>query len=256
MKRVFVDNCIMSVSDTMQGARKRQTLNWGGSEQTIEIVGYTRKPLPNKSEAWKREQVECLPTLGRMARQNCISLYTYQETIFEGWKRAGSFPSIHLGNVFEGINIEKVDAAVERSYFFQMELGQYIEKQSVVEFCEWLLAIDANTILEVIGNIPKEFPPFLLNNLRNLERFRELCRGLSTHQYPDALHLWTAEVNDTQYFLTIDRKFIRVMTESKNLELPCRPISPSQLLDELKVYERDPFKYAEGLFYNILGQPS
>ena len=182
MTRVLVDNCIISVGDIMQGTKKRQVLTWGGIEQPIEIVGYTRKPLPNKSQAWKREQVECLPTVGRMARQNMISLYTYHETIFEGWKRPGSFPANHFGNVFEGITFERVDAAVERSYFVQMEIGQYIQKQSLVGFCKWLLTVDASGILAVIGNIPK-FQTFMLDNLRNLDRFKELCRGLSPSQY-------------------------------------------------------------------------
>ena len=65
---MFVDNCIISVSDTMQGDKKKQPIYWGDSEQTVEIVGYERKSLPGESHTWKREQIECLPTVGGAAR--------------------------------------------------------------------------------------------------------------------------------------------------------------------------------------------
>jgi predicted nucleic acid-binding protein len=253
--KVFADNCILSASDTMQGVKKRQKINWGGSVETVDILGYERKPLPDKSQAWKKEQIECLPTVGRIARQQLISLYTYVETRYEGWKRPGSFPSIGFGNVFEGVSLTHVEAAVERSYFFSMGLGEYIQKRSVVEFCEWLLSIDPDIFIEKVARL-YELPVFLLKNLRNISRYRELCEGLSTKQYPDAFHLWTAEVNGAEYFLTIDGKFIRAMTVTKKLKLPCRPLSPAQLLDEMSILVRDPFKYAEGKFYNLLGIPS
>jgi hypothetical protein len=63
---------------------------------------------------------------------------------------------------------------------------------------------------------------------------------LPENHYRDALHLWTAEVNGLDYFLTADKTFINVMTKTSRVPLPTRPISPSDLLAELGVTQIDP----------------
>lgn len=252
-KRVFLDNCIFSISDTVQGAQKPHQIYWGGEKHTVQISGFEGKPLPKESEPWKREQVKCMTTIGRLARQDVIALSSYMETMFEGWKRSGSFPATTIGNVFNGVEVEHVDAAVERSYFFQSSLAEHIDSQSIIKFCKWLLTIDPNFLIEKVTQV-KDLPSFLVANLRNVKRFGELCKGLSEKQYPDAFHLWTAEVNGADCFLTIDKKFIRVMTETNRSELPCPPLSPSQLLNQLGIDERDPLEYMEGAFYDISGR--
>lgn len=253
-KKVFLDNCIVSISDTVQMVKKSTTVNWGGKDHTVPVSGFVRKPLPIVSEVWKREQVECMPTIGRLARQKIITLLTYTETMSEGYKRRGSFSSTIIGNVFNGVEFEYVNAAVERSYFFQSPLEEYIDNKSMIDYCRFLLDINPDILIEKITR-SRSFPDFLLENLRNVKKFRELCKGLSEKQYPDAFHLWTAEANGADYFLTIDRKFTRLMTTNNKAELPCSPLSPSQLLDQLGIHERDPFEYAEGVFYSLSGKP-
>lgn len=253
--KVFVDNCVISLSDTMEGAFKEQNLAWGDSIQRIRIAGYIRKKLPSEDQAWKRDQIECLPTLGKRAQEQKIALYTYSEINFEGWKRSGSVFANRFGNVFSGVHFSHVDSAIERSYFFQSELSEYLKKDQVIDFCKWLLTPNIESIAAKLAPT-KRYPEFLLQNLQKVQRFRELCEGLSEKQYPDAFHLWSAEVNKMDLFLTTDRKFIRALTETKKMDLPCTPLSPSQLLDQLGITEREPFKHKEGQFYNLLGYPS
>jgi len=253
--KVLVDNCIISLSDTMQGAFKEQNLAWGESSQCIRIAGYVRKKLPSKDQAWKRDQIECLPTIGKIAREQRIALYTYDEIIFEGWKRSGSFPSNHLGNIFSGVDFNHVDAAIERSYFFQSGFCEYLKKDEVINFCKWLLTPNIESLADKLAPT-KRYPEPLLKNLRRVQRFRDLCSGLSEKQYPDAFHLWSAEINGMDLFLTTDGKFIRALTQTKKLGLPCMPLSPSQLLEQFGITEREPFEYEEGLFYDFFGNPS
>jgi len=251
---ILFDNCINSLSDSLQGTIKSQEVVWGDNVQEVKIVGYERRPLPDAEQLWKRQQIVCLPTVGRIAKEGKIELYTYNELQHEAWKRPGSFPPNLLGNLFAGISFKRVDAAVERSFFSQMELSEYILKKQVIEFCNWLL----NSKVEDLAGrqwAQERYPAFLLNNLRGVQRFRDLCNGLAEKQYPDAFHLWTAEVNEIEFFLTTDQKFIRVMTETKRLHLPCRPLSPSDLLDILEIHERDSFKYETNQFYNVFGRP-
>ena len=251
---IFIDNCIISLSDTMQGTAKVQKIVWGDIAQDVKITGFERKPMPSADQAWKRDQIECLLTVGRIAREGKVELYTYNELTNEAWKRPGSFPSNVLGNLLAGVTFKHVDAAVERSFFFQMETSEYISKEQMVKFCKWLLESKVETLADRLKG-QERYPTFLLNNLRGVKRFREICKGLAEKQYPDAFHLWTAEVNDIEYFLTTDKKFIRAMTETKRINLPCRPLSPSDLLDMLEIKERDPFEYEENQFFNLFGKP-
>jgi hypothetical protein len=124
----------------------------------------------------------------------------------------------------------------------------------VVKFCKWLLEPNVETLADRLKG-QERYPSFLLNNLKAVKRFREICNGLAEKQFPDAFHLWTAEVNNIKYFLTIDKKFINAMTKSKRINLPCRPLSPSDLLDMLEIREHDPFEYEENQFINFLGKP-
>jgi predicted nucleic acid-binding protein len=107
------------------------------------------------------------------------------------------------------------------------------KKTKVVEFCKLLLHIDA-TMLEPSGLL-EMLTETELTNRRNVARFRALCAVLDESQYPDAFHLWTAEVNGLDYFLTADRAFINVMTKTARLQLTTRPVGPRELLDDLGI---------------------
>jgi hypothetical protein len=252
--KVLVDNCIDGLSQTMQGAAKEEEIQWGDSKQRVRIGGYQRKPPLRPEHKWKQRQIECLPTIARLARDGRLSLYIYNEIRFEGWLRPGSAIRSVIGNLFAGVQFIDVEAPIERSRFFQMELGQYLQRQEVVEFCKWLQLPRIEALADKPA-IQSRLPESEIYNLRQVKRFRELCRGLSEGQYPDAFHLWTGEANKLDYFLTTDRKFIRAMTETKKIVLPCRPISPEALLAELGVTERDPLPFKLGQFYTVGGKP-
>ena len=250
-RKVLMDNCIVSISDTMREVFKEKKLDWGDSIQKVEILGYKRKPLPDENEIWRRNQIECLPTIGRLAREKIISLYTYSELQFEGWKRGRSF---NIGNILSNVEINKVYADVERSYFSSMEIGNDIKTEQLIEFCKFLLTEDIEKLAKQLAEY--DYPNFLLDNLRGVQRFRDLCKGLYEKQFPDAFHLWTAEANGIEFFLTIDRKFIHVMTKIKKISLPCRPLSPCELLQMLRIEEKDSFEYKEDQFYDFFGRPA
>lgn len=249
---IMIDNCITSLSDTMQCIYKTVEIGIGNVSQSIQVLGFQRRPTPGVDEEWMYNQFNCLPTIARIAREGLISCYTYSELRHEAWKRPGSFPSNVIGLLFSGVPY--VDAAVERSYFFQTDLSEYLSSDQMILFCKWLINTDFTKRIDDFYAAGK-YPEFLLANLRNVDRYRKLCASLGERQYPDAFHLWTAEVNGAKYFLTTDRKFIRGMTQSNNMDLPCLPIGPEQLLEVLKVNARDPFPHPENTLIDIFGNP-
>ncbi|HZK14733.1 MAG TPA: hypothetical protein VFC55_09440, partial [Desulfobaccales bacterium] len=75
--------------------------------------------------------------------------------------------------------------------------------------------------------------------IKSLNRFKELCCALDEKHYPDAFHLWTAEVNGLDFFLTADRKFINVMSKTSRSQLKTKPIAPVDFLDYLGIKEKE-----------------
>ncbi|MBO6946410.1 MAG: hypothetical protein JJ855_00405 [Rhodospirillales bacterium] len=252
--KVLIDNCVDGLSDIMEPARKSFKIGWG--DQVIEdyIVGYRRKAPRDANETWMQDQIECLPTIARLGKEKSLQFFTYNELIMEAWRRPGSFPANIVGRLFSEIEFEHVDAAVERSRIFSGDMGTHIDGAAMIDFCRFLIGLD----LEGFFSRPKlcsRFPDRELDNLRDIGRFRELCDGLSDSQLRDAFHLWTGEVNSIDFFLTTDKKFIRVMTETKRINLPCMPVSPTSLLQYLGVSDRDPFPFKHDQFYRIDGRP-
>jgi hypothetical protein len=83
------------------------------------------------------------------------------------------------------------------------------------------------------------FSEFEQRCLMSLDTFRLIACHLPQTHYPDAFHLWTAEVHGLDYFLTVDKKFINVMSRTLRSALHARPISPRDLLSELGIKELD-----------------
>jgi hypothetical protein len=251
--KILIDNSIDSLSEIMQGVAQFKELDWGGMSLSAPIVGLQRIPSRGNDAKWMQHQIECLPTVARLAREGTLVFHTYFELIFESWKRR-NFPALPLGNLFDGIEIHHIDSAVERSRIFPSVNSQIFDKKEVIEFCKWLLCANIETLAND-SIISAKFPTSELDNLRNAQRFREICKGLSDKQLPDALHLWTGEVNDLDFFLTTDRKFIRVMRNTKRIPLACQPISPEELLEELGITNLDPLPFEIDQFYTIWGTP-
>jgi len=245
--RVFVDNCILSHSEILESAKLTKYNDEG--KMKVEWLGYIPKELPHDTEPWLSEQIEWLPTIAKKSELKNIQLYSYPELRNESWHRS---VINKIGFIFADIEIMEVDSAIERSYFQQSDLDLHLKKTRIIDFYKSLLNFDpskADFSLPVF----KRLPPDMVNNLKNIDRFKTICKGVSDNQLLDAFHLWSAETNDMDYFLTVDRKFIRVMTQSKSIDLPCLPISPSQLMEKLEEDEKIPFKYQKGQFIDFSG---
>jgi hypothetical protein len=250
---VLVDNCITSLSDIMVPTGKEDEISWVGGTKKYTISGYIRKSPRNENEQWLQRQIDALPTIARLARDGGISCHTYSELEYEAMLRPGSFPANIIGDLFENVEFSRVNAPITRSRFFSGD-ERFVQREAVIDFCKWLHDPKVESLADRT-DFQRLLPEFELNNLRHVGRFRDICQGLSKKQFPDAFHLWTAEVSGLDYFLSTDKKFIQAITKLDKTDLPCKPISPEDLLSELGVTERDPFPYEEGQFYNLFGMP-
>lgn len=88
---------------------------------------------------------------------------------------------------------------------------------------------------------PKKEQFDFLANIRS-ERFLELQKitgayqgkkKLNRNQLLDAFHLWCAEYHQCDYFLTLDFKLIRMLSQKRNASLLVQAVRPSGLLKKI-----------------------
>jgi hypothetical protein len=247
-KTVLLDNSVMSVALVAHGI----TVPVPGFANRLYLV--QAKPVRAAPEKWLRQQIECLPTIARLARTGMLRLHSYDELTLEAWRRPGSYPADPFGDVFEKIEIVNVPSAVRRGLFFQSDLSKHIEAEALTRFCKWLLNGYSDQWLDA-PYVRDKLTDFERRNLQAVDRLKAICRPLPDKHYGDGFHLWTGEANGLSYFLTTDRKFVRPVTNQGKRTLPCQPIYPSELLDDLGIKERDPLPYEYGRRYTLGGQP-
>lgn len=255
IKSALIDNCVFDNGVLMEIAVTEKKIPWGNQEVSVPLTGMKRRPARSKDEEWLQSQINSLPTLARIAMEGGIELCSYNEIGFESWNRKGGLFGNSAINVFQNVTFRKIPPAVERSKFRQtIDLKKYLSRDEIISFCKFLLTPDIKDIVDH-PEIRGMLTDFEVENLRGISRFETLCDGLAESQYPDAFHLWTAETNKVDFFLTTDGKFIRVMTETKRINLPCKPICPTDLLEELGVTDLDPTPFDRDQFYTVFGTP-
>jgi hypothetical protein len=240
--RLLVDNSISSHAEIAHGTY--ETIP--GSTNRLFLV----KMKPAKGDAWLRNQLECLPTIARLAREGIVRLHRTDEIDLEGWQRRGSYPYQAYGDIFRGVAFERVPPAVTRRALFQQESNR---KGARIEFCQWLVKDYSKEWLDA-PSAAKLLTPNDLHNLANVARFRAICRHLTENLYDDAFHMWTGETAGLSRFLTMDKTFANHI-RTRGLDLPCFPIFPEELLSELDISKRDPMPYEYGRRYLLSGRP-
>ena len=112
----------------------QKEITWADRGLLIPIEASEPKPLPD--DLWLRRQVECLPTIVRLAHEGRIVFYTYSELDFEEM-RASRWMAGTFGDLFSEVEIKKCQPAANRARFRQnIDFGYYLEKEDVVEFCD------------------------------------------------------------------------------------------------------------------------
>lgn len=209
-----------------------------------ELIGIRRQPPRRPDQHWLQRQIEAIPTIARLVRAGQLTLADSMELSLEEIKGTYVGVSGITGDLFRDVRWNHVPAAIERSKFQQMDMDSYTRKEAVVAFCKILLGLDYKA-MATRPRFLQRFTDVEQENLRSVDRFRQICSALSENHYPDALHLWTAEVNGLDYFLTADRAFTNAMTKTSRILLTTRPMSPVDLLTELGVTEMDPMPIAD-----------
>ncbi|RXF73973.1 hypothetical protein [Hansschlegelia zhihuaiae] len=211
------------------------------------------KPEKRQNEQWLKSQIEALPTIARLAKDEIIKPFSYSELTHEAMRRPGSFPPSLFGDVFRSTNIIDMPSAIERSKIFSLGYEQLRDSSGLNNYVGFLINGGASRLLrnEYIKNRLTEFEIESINQISDL---KNICSGLSKIQYSDAFHFWSAIRNKMDYFVLIDKKFVNAVTANGSARFPCTLIYPSDLLSILEIRERDPLPYLYGRRYLLNGR--
>ncbi|BDQ34903.1 hypothetical protein [Pseudodesulfovibrio portus] len=211
--KVYIDTCILKFSATSLNRLipRNQTINWGGINHEC-IVHDFREINPNDkiNNLRQKKDADSLPEIAKMAKDGLIEIVMQDEIIFESW----GLPKMDSqSGMFYGAPVSMVDAP-------------FVYGRIVVGF----------------GSSAKELQEKFLLNL-NQKRFLQLQKATGAYQGKnpkninqllDAFHIWCAEHNQCDHFLTMDYKLIKVIKSLKNNIPTVKVLSPSELLEEIK----------------------
>ncbi len=229
--KVLMDHSVRQDAITEEhGFRFEEAQISGRKYRYLQPVTRTRPPRTD----WKQEEIEELPKIAELIRQGRVQAYTTNELYAEGF-RVADFPSSRYTDIFEGSTFNILPAPFERSKW-GLDSDQFRSKEDVIAFCEgFLLGASPERVERFIAGM-RESPQVSLSQfeekcLRRLHVFRAICYGINRVHYPDALHLWTAEENGVDVFLTHDKRFQNVIAHQR-IELKCNVMLPSEFLVE------------------------
>ncbi|MFO1113259.1 MAG: hypothetical protein U1E33_08685 [Rhodospirillales bacterium] len=194
-----------------------------------------RADRPLRSD-WKQQEISALTNIARLIYEEHIIAYSSVELENEGFQveTIGGHSPV---DIFHGCIFREAAAPLERSKW-GLPLDTVMSKQAVIDYCKcFFLSPNPSRIEQFIDGMRRNSRYSLTEYeekcLRNAHVFKDICHGISENHYPDALHLWTAEENSLDVFLTHDKKFKNVV-ERQKVKLHCRVMFPTQLLNELQ----------------------
>ncbi|MFN4311532.1 MAG: hypothetical protein ACK4FK_13185 [Ferrovibrio sp.] len=229
--KVLVDTSVVRDAITTEIKKEFREIQWGPTTHRYEVEVEHPKEAFSDTEHWRINQILALSETGQLARTGHIIAFTYLGLDFEYWLgRPGLING--TGNLLRDVDMQTVDPAFDPSYLFPIAFNRENLKQAIPNFVDLVIRTpDSFWDAPEIKNQLAAAPEIQQKNFQNRSRLIELSEGLSFEQYKDAFHIWTAEVNGLDYFLTNDRKIINFFHLTSKAEPKAYPISPHMLIN-------------------------
>ncbi|MGP8173500.1 MAG: hypothetical protein ACLP7O_03005 [Terracidiphilus sp.] len=264
---MMLDNSIFAHSQFAEAAEGPQGPRFGVHNQHYLVCGFIRKKLDTNIEY--QAQKDSLFTVGRLIREGRFEAFSYQELRYErvkGFKGEGVFDAL------DHCKVTDCPPAIERSRFQQGNFFNFIrkggkndKKLGVPE------ALSQITFMQMLCDLNRMWYPWVLDakdllgltdfeidSFRNLECFRKLCAiSQSSENYPDMFHLWTAQRNHMDVFLTLEKKLPAIgnqIEKSKGIsvEYPTKVCRPIEFLHSIGITDLDLVPIEPGKFYPFI----
>lgn len=211
--KVYIDTTVFKSSATQlpRLLPREKTINWGGKYQ--KIIVYTFSYInPNDAIANNnlKNEISLLTTLAEAGKHGEVKYVVQDETIFECW----GLPKMDSRTgIFYGTPIEHVEAPIEYSRVLNGPIGD----AKCLQF----------SFLSSIKN----------SRFLKLQKMTGAYQGpgkLNRNQLLDAFHIWCAEHNKCDFFLTLDLKLVNMLRGKKPYPL-VEVVKPSELINKIGI---------------------
>jgi hypothetical protein len=214
MLRIFVDTSIARFADRKREVwlKQKETIRWGKGLQEVEIARphtfYPLEKLNNEQDAHTYADALLIEKVEDLARAKLITLCWHFETHWEFIRnKTLGIPAPAILDLIEKANCPIYYGRPLTSPFHDNtdEQLEFLRRLKLSEYEKWK---------KLVGGAEP-----------NTKRER--------NQLMDAWHLWSADHNHCEYFLTMDYTLIRSVGSRKN-DSKLRVVAPTQFLDEFK----------------------
>ncbi|MBI5047711.1 MAG: hypothetical protein HZB54_01995 [Deltaproteobacteria bacterium] len=210
--RVYIDTNVFKFSATklLRLRPRKQLLNWGGRthEATVHDFIYTN-PNEKIENLHLKAEADLLPILAELGKKGDLKFIINIETMFESW------------------GIPNMDSKTGKFYNAPYEIVD-----APTKYRRMLLGFG----MDPIGNQFNFLASIKDKRFLELQKMTGAYQGkakINRNQLLDAFHLWCAEYNRCEYFLTLDFKLIKML--KNNGKISVKPVKPSELLQEIDV---------------------
>ncbi|PWQ97477.1 hypothetical protein [Leucothrix arctica] len=245
--KILLDNNVLSNAE--YAVRSTQEVDLGflnGSKDVID--GFRKKPQLLDLDL--QEEVDAIFTIGLLIKEGKIVPYTSTELI---WERSRRRPTIEQFNALRGCDIATCPSPIERSKLkHTINFNEYVLKggkkdkkrnENVSNFNQIPFFVDLKFIRDESVKLILEnanvigLTNFEKKSFEEIEHFKDLCNQLqSDENLPDAFHVWTAERNDLDVFLTLEKRLTNSLkNKSKKLKIDVEVLRPTELLKKLNI---------------------
>ncbi len=229
--KVLFDHSVRSDAIRAEhGVVKEPAELWGRPYTYLKPHTQVRPPRND----WRQDEIDCLPFIASLIKDGRVLPFTSAELEAEAF-RVVKYPSLGHEDIFADVNFEHLKPPIDRSKW-GISIEQHLSKEDVIAYCECFLLSSSAERTEAFIEGMRRNPRFSLTDfeercLRRSGVFQQICKGIEKTHYPDALHVWTAEENGVDVFLTMDKKFRNVIQRQK-ANLHCRVLFPTALKSE------------------------
>lgn len=211
MPRVYIDTNVVKFSATQLPRLypRATTINWGGRTHDVTVHDLVIvNPNQSITNPDLKREADLLTSLADLGKSGVIEFLANIETLLESW----GLPNMDSGTgLFYGAPVGEADAPIQYSRIMfgafrdpGDDQFRFLSSLNHKRFLEWQRAAGAYQ-----GQL-----------------------GPNQKQLLDAFHLWCAEHNRCEFFLTLDFKLIRVLRSGRH-KSSVQAVKPSELLQRL-----------------------
>jgi hypothetical protein len=124
---ILIDLSVLRRGVLTQETRVQKEITRPKKKFLLPVSRWEPKPLPDN--LWLRRQIECLPTIIRLAGEGRVVLYSYSELDFEEMRASRGMAGT-VGDLFSGVEIKRCEPAANRPRFRKnKDFGYYLKKR-------------------------------------------------------------------------------------------------------------------------------